>query len=160
MKNALIFYLLIILSLTISSCISLDPPTVAYKDVQIKNLTIEETKIIFVLDVLNPNGIDLEADAYEYTLLIEDQELIKGKNPGFKLLANKKTEVLIPITFKFEKVFGSALKMAEYMLEGKSSIPYKFKGKFDVKAFNLVIPVPFESTGTIPLPDISPERLF
>jgi len=145
---------LVILSLplVLSSCVQPSPPKAEYLDYEITKMHLEGIVVHFYFDIENPNPLPIEIAQYSYTIYINDREFMKEVQPGFNLPASGKKRVTIPVTLRYESVFGTALSVLELVAQGKTSISFRIDGKISAGAMGVYVQTPLQASGTIPIP--------
>lgn len=145
MKNAF-FFLAAGLALNLTGCTSLmglKDPKAQIIDVKIQKLQMDGGILNLVCEIENPNAVDLQVDHIEYKLSLNQKELTSSEiSQPTKLLANQKTLVQIPISFKYADIFSGLGDL----LNAKP-VSYSVTGKAKMGLLTL----PFEKTGEIKL---------
>ncbi len=149
------FHLVAILSclaLTAISCVQPSPPKAQYIDYEITRVTLQGINVSFYFDVENPNPLPLDVSKYSYTIYINDREFLSENRSGFNLPANGKKRIAIPVTLRYESVFGTVSSVLELIAQGKKNISYRIEGEIHAGTMGITIGTPMKASGTIPLP--------
>jgi LEA14-like dessication related protein len=149
MKTGISFFVLVT-ALFLSGCASLTrdllkDPEVKILDFSVANITAESVSVNVKLNVNNPNPIPLKLDQVGYNLKLSGQQVTEGTfDQGVDIPASGASDVVIPLTFKFNAVgslIQSFLKKTitkEYEITGSAklglfSIPFNKKGEINLK---------------------------
>ncbi|MFH1429146.1 MAG: LEA type 2 family protein [Candidatus Margulisiibacteriota bacterium] len=143
----------------LTSCVELKSPTVEYLGHEVTNIDLQKAELRFDFMVDNPNPVTIDHATYDYKLFVNEQELISGEDAPLKLPASGAIKVSIPVTLEYARVFNTAQALMNSILQGKTSTPYRLTGKFTFSALGMSIDNPFETSGDIPLPQLSDIRL-
>ena len=143
------FLFLLIVLVFLVSCIGwiLEKPSFVLRGIIIKPRSFSEMTLLLRLEAKNPNHFDLTLRSFEYTVDLAEEEVAKGRleNP-FLLSSSSTTEIEVPVAVRF-KDLGASLKA---VLTG-GELPYKIKGKAEVRAFFTNVHFPFSKEGRIDL---------
>ncbi len=141
--------LFLFLFLFLASCLNwfLEKPTFTPKEVSITHISSSDFKVLFGVEVQNPNSFDIRLRALEYAISIHGQEIGKGRLEEEILIAGASTTLVrVPLQVKFRDLgipFGFALA-------GKA-LPYKIEGVAIIHARLGTATFPFSKTGEINL---------
>ncbi|MDY0132759.1 MAG: LEA type 2 family protein [Desulforegulaceae bacterium] len=124
-------------------------PEVKVSSIEITSLDFEKIDIDVELEVLNDNIYSVSIGMLDYSLKINENELLSGKqNKSIVLEAQTSTKVIFPLSLNFKKLFSSAVEVKD-----KDSIAYVFEGGVSINLPGGGNPrIPFLSTGEIPIP--------
>ncbi len=142
-------FLFLFFFLLLTSCLNwfLEKPTFTPKEISITRISSSDLKILFGVEVENPNSFDIRLKALEYAISVRDQEIGKGRLEEEVLITGaSKTMVRVPLLVKFKDLgipFGFALA-------GKD-LPYKIEGVAIIHARLGTATFPFSKTGEINL---------
>lgn len=126
-----------------STLLGLKEPKAQIKTVKIEKLQLDGGVLNLVCEVENPNSVDLQIDSIDYQLSLNEKNLTSSSlTQPTQLKANEKTEVLIPVSFKYSDVFAGIGDL----LNAKP-VTYKVEGKAKLG----ILTLPFEKTGEIKL---------
>jgi LEA14-like dessication related protein len=121
-------------------------PVVELKDVRLKGVGMEGGSLDVILDVYNPNDYRLDASKVTYRLFVDTAQIAMGEVNKLVTLENqKKTEVILPVTFTTRELFGAAAALTrtgsvDYRVVGDVTMatpfgsftrPYEGRGRFD-----------------------------
>jgi LEA14-like dessication related protein len=150
-----ILLVLILAGLTVAgtSCFQPSPPKAEYIDHEITNVHMQGIVVNFYFDVENPNPVPIDVSKYSYTIYIDNSEFLKESRAGFNLPANGKKRIAIPVTLRYDRVFGTALSVLELIAQGKKNISYRIDGELYAGAMGVTVGTPMKASGTIPLPE-------
>ncbi len=129
------------------SCLGwvVDNPSFALRGVDLRPLSLTEMKVLFDVEVQNPNRFDLTLNSFEYTIYLNNEEIGKG-NLEMEILipSSSTTRVQAPVAARFND-WNKTLKT---IITGKSLI-YKIEGKAGIKAFFGHHNFPFSQEGRL-----------
>jgi len=121
-------------------------PVVELKDVRLRGVGLQGGSLDVVLDVFNPNPYRLDASRVTYNLVVDTSHIAQGSVDKLVTLeTQKKSEVVLPVTFSTQQLIGAASAMqktgsVEYTITGEVTVatpfgnftrPYQGKGRFD-----------------------------
>ncbi len=138
-----------VLCLLLTSCLNwfLEKPTFTPKEVSITRISSSDLKVLFGVEVQNPNSFDIRLKALEYAISIHGQEIGKGRLEEEVLIAGSSTTLVrVPLLVKFRDLgipFGFALAGRD--------LPYKIEGVAIIYARLGTATFPFSKTGEINL---------
>lgn len=150
-----LFVLSLILSLSalaLSSCFQPAAPKAEFVEYKISNVTLEGIEAHFFFNISNTNPLPIDVSWYSYKVYINDREFLSEKQGGFNIPANGKKLISIPVTLRYEQVFGTALSVLELIAGGKDSISYRIEGSINAGTMGITVSTPIKASGTIPLP--------
>jgi len=147
--------LLLVGWIVLPGCVSLQPPSVEFQDVVVRNIDLKKATLDFRFKIKNPNPIDIDHAHYNYVLHINDHEFIRGDKIKLKVPANKTFTTVIPVILYYQKLFRTTEALTQAILKGKRNLPYRLSGAVTFSAMSLSLDVPFDSQGDIPLPKLS-----
>lgn len=144
------FILFIMMFLTLSSCAYLaarfgQKPEVALQQVYIKDANFMAATLVFVLDVKNPNKIDLNIDRVDYEIQLDGQSFAKTSiDQKITLKSESVTKVEVPLPFQYLQLAGGLAKALQgqdvaYVFSGNAkvsglSVPFTQKGVFNMNS--------------------------
>ena len=121
-------------------------PTVHFAGSQIKNASLYDASIDFLIRVDNPNPISLPVQGLNYTVDINGKKMLSGSaQPGIEIAAKAGTELTVPIVVRYEEFLDGLQQLMH-----EDSFTYSIKGDVDLGFFKL----PYEAGGTIALPKL------
>ncbi len=138
--------------LILTSCVEPSPPKAEFVDYKIAAITPQGIRVDFLFNVENSNPLGIDISSYSYKVYINEQEFLSETRRGFNLPANSKKSIEIPVTIRYERLFGTAVSVLERIAKGEDTISYHIEGKINTKVADIVFGTPFKSSGTIPLP--------
>ena len=121
-------------------------PVVELKDVRLRGIGLQGGSIDVVLDVFNPNPYRLDASRVTYKLSVDTTQIAEGAvNKLVTLETQRKSEVVLPVTFSTQQIIGAASALqktgsVDYTIAGEVTVatpfgnftrPYQGKGRFD-----------------------------
>ena len=141
---------LILLVLLFAGCAGLEKhiqtPTVHYAGSEIKDTSLYEATIDFLIRVDNPNPISLPINGLSYTVDVNGKKILSGSaQPGKQVPAKASLDLAVPVTVRYEEILDSLQELMH-----KDTFEYAVKGDIDMGFFKL----PYDASGTIPLPDL------
>jgi len=147
----LILLIWIIIFLIIGGCSIpfqqlIDPPSLTYEGIYLKNTSLFEVTHVFKFRISNTNPMGLSIRNITYNLKMNNEKFIKGMlDRDINLKAIGASNVELPITFSYLDVFGYSSEFIasdniRYDLSGTIgagpfAVPYHLKGIFDVPKF-------------------------
>ncbi len=143
-----------------AACASLiKEPRVALAEVAVESLTLSGATIRVELEVENPNGFGLDAQALEYTFFFQAagsgaggeadgwRTLTSGRTvEAVNLPANGTVNVPVSIPFRFRELQAAATNLLS-----DGALRYRFEGAFTVGSPVGDLRVPFDRTGLLDL---------
>ena len=125
-------------------------PTLAFKDAQLAEVSLEGATVNLVVSVDNPNSQGISLAETDYQLQIEGNQLVAGKPPaGITIPANGKMDVTLPATVKFSEL-GSSLAA----LFSKHTVGYAASGHLGIQTPIGILALPIEKQGQLDLPRV------
>ncbi len=125
----------ILAATSLAACASLDlsamirKPTAEVVGFQIETLSFEGAGLRLDVKVTNPNGIGIELAGFDYSLLIEGSELVKGAvDHRVALRANGSSVIPVPVSFRYEAMLAAVRALAD-----KDESPYELTVGFTFK---------------------------
>lgn len=137
--------LLFAFSIFLMSCLSwiLEMPSFVLRGVILSPSSFTEMNLLLGLEVQNPNRFDLTLKSFECTIYLKNEEIGKGRLENEILIpSSSTTQIQVPIVAKF-KDLGGSLKA---IFTG-GDLPYKIKGKADVRTAFGSLNFPFSKEG-------------
>ncbi len=111
----------------LSACASLDlasmirKPTAEVVGFEVERLTFEEAGLRLDVKITNPNPVGIELAGFDYSLVIEGAELVKGAVDGkVALRANGSSVIPVPVSFRYTELFAAARALTD-----KDESPYE-----------------------------------
>ncbi len=144
-----------LLSLLVSACASIPTskpiaPKVTVASVVPKNLSLSGTKLLFTLDVANPNSYDLPMEQLEFAASFDNQKIANGTSEkAVTIPANGQAQVEVVVVAKLSKFFGQLRSM---LSSQDFSLDYQVTGF--VKLANWPLKIPFNVVGEIDEPEL------
>jgi LEA14-like dessication related protein len=119
-------------------------PTVEYRGMSVKAMTLFDGTFVFSFNVMNPNPIGVPLDQVTYAVKIDGRDFIKGNlDQKIALPGNGTAGVNIPVGINYMDFFKSLMEFSK-----KDQLAYDVSGTVLVYGFTL----PFHVTGTVPVP--------
>ncbi|HEX7675816.1 MAG TPA: LEA type 2 family protein [Bdellovibrio sp.] len=144
------FALFLMMAVALSSCTYLavrfgEKPEVALEQVYIKDANFLAATLVFVLDVKNPNRIDLNIDRVDYDIQLDGQSFAKTSiDQKIVLKSESVTKVEVPLPFQYLQLAGGLAKALQgqdvvYVFSGNAkvsglSVPFTQKGVFNMNS--------------------------
>ncbi len=117
--------LAILVAAAVAGCESLESairkPTVEVAGFVIERLSFEDAAVRLDLKITNPNPIAIELAGFDYSLVIEGSELVKGtvdKKVGLR--AGGSSVIPVPMSFRYDSMFAAVRALAD-----KDETPYQ-----------------------------------
>ena len=121
-------------------------PEVDLRDVRVTAMSLADATLAFDLDIRNPNPLGLSMKGLTYQLDLEDETFFSGNHDErLRIGANDSSRLTLPFTFGYADVVDSLSA-----LRGNEQINYRISGKAKFGPFT----VPYEHTGTLPVPTV------
>ncbi|MDD5382914.1 MAG: LEA type 2 family protein [Candidatus Margulisbacteria bacterium] len=152
MKKLILIPVLFLISFILTSCVEPKAPTAEYLNYEISRVTLEGIEVNFNFDVSNPNPLPVDVSKYAYKVYINNNEFLSENRPGFNLPANNKKRIVIPVSIRYDRLFGSAAAVLQQMAQGTDKIDYRIEGSVSAGAMGVTVGTPIKASGTIPLP--------
>lgn len=140
-------------ALFLSACASTETmiaaPAVQLKSVELSKIGFNQQTFLLGFDVSNPNSFPLPVRSVKYRLLLDDKSFANGETLGnFTVPAHSEDQFVLSVNVNFldsatqltSLLRGGVPEFVEYELQGSLAIDIPF-----------VRPVPFASTGVIPV---------
>lgn len=146
---------IVVFVLSFAGCAGLEKhiqtPTVHFAGSKIKNASLYDASIDFLIRVDNPNPIALPIHGLNYTVDINGTKMLSGSaQPGTELAAKTDTELTVPVVVRYEEFLDGLQQLVR-----EDSFTYSIKGDIDLGFFKL----PYNAGGTIDLPDLPQVKL-
>ena len=151
-KKILLVSILACLALAVTSCVQPSPPKAKYIDYEITTVHLQGIVVNYYFDVENPNPLPIDVSKYSYTIYINNRVFLKESRAGFNLPANSKKRITIPVTLRYDRVFGTAQSVLQLIAQGKDNISYRIDGEIHAGTMGVTVGTPMKASGTIPLP--------
>jgi LEA14-like dessication related protein len=130
MKN----FFIITFFLALCSCASLlgnvvEKPKVDLDHVAIKDANLKGATLMFVVNVENPNQMDLKVDQINYKIFVNNKEISNAKTEeAVNVPGKSKAQVKIPLPIEYTKIFSDLKEVlfsdsATYKIEGDAKFP-------------------------------------
>ena len=111
----------------LAACASLDlssmirKPTLEIVGFEVERLTFEEAGLRLDVKVTNPNGVGIQLAGFDYSLVIEGAELVKGAvDHKVSLRANGSSVIPVPVSFGYKDLFAAVRALGD-----KDESPYE-----------------------------------
>lgn len=143
----------LVAALFLSACASTEmmiaAPTVQLKSVELSKVSFNQQTFLLGFDVSNPNGFPLPVKAVRYRLLFDDKSFSQGETRGnFTVPARGEDHFDLSVNVNF---FDSATQLTSLLRGGMPDhVEYELQGSLSID-IPFVKPVPFSSTGVIPV---------
>jgi len=122
------------LFLSLCSCASLvggivEKPKVDLERVDLKDTNLKGTTLLFVVNVENPNEMDLKVDQINYKIFVNNKEISRAKtDEAVKVPGKSKAQIKIPLPIEYTKIFSDLKEVlfsesASYKIEGDAQFP-------------------------------------
>jgi len=120
--------------LGLCSCASIlgsvvEKPKVDLDQVKIRRADLNGATLVFLVNVENPNSIDIKVDEINYTIFVNNKELSRARTEkAVNVPANSKAQVEIPLPVTYSKIFSNLKDLmfadtATYKIEGDAKFP-------------------------------------
>lgn len=138
------------LLLAVSGCATLQQlvktPEVTYERLTIRDMSLAESTLVFHLHAVNPNPVGIRLNSLTYNLKVNNKDLLSGVlDKDVALKANGTTEVSVPVTLNYFKVFAS---VSDFM--AARQIDWDLSGTFQIMGLQF----PYHAKGELPLPTL------
>lgn len=121
-------------------------PTVKYAGNQIKNMSLYDATIDFVIHLDNPNPISLPVQGLSYNVDINNKKMLSGSaQPGTQIPAKSGIDINLPVVIRYEEFLDGLQQLMH-----QDAFAYAIKGEIDVGFFK----VPYNASGNIALPKL------
>jgi LEA14-like dessication related protein len=128
-------------------------PTIVFDSVEIKNVTMEKTDVVFDYLVDNPNSFAINNVLADYELFLKGNSTAVGKDMKFTIPANAKSKLQLPLEINYVHVFKSAEALTKAILSGEKTIPFQLDITFKIDLKGLKFQIPISTKGELPLPE-------
>lgn len=119
-------------------------PKIDVAKIYFQDTTALSTTMVFVLNVTNPNKIDLNIEDMTYEIQLDDKEFAKSHvDKKTKIPAGETAKVEVPLPVNFLKAIGGIAKVLAgedvgYQIQGSAkvsgfTVPFSEKGQFNMK---------------------------
>lgn len=144
MKKALLIPLVILAGCSsFNKFKNMEKPKAKLESVDVKNVDIKGAKMLFNVEVENPNDFALKVDSVKYEVEIGGRKMsTEAITTPSEVAAKSKAIVPLPLTLQFADVFSS---IGDFLRNEKTT--YRLKGSARVGIFSL----PFDETGEFQL---------
>jgi LEA14-like dessication related protein len=134
---------------------AVQPPTLAYRSVEVTALDFDGATLAFDFRLANPNPFGLEVAGVQYWLQVEEQVVVRGTVPGgVKIPAAGE----VPVRFTARLRFAEVPRLAALVARG-GQVTYTVGGRVDVSTPIGLLAVPASHTGHLDLPVLPAFRL-
>lgn len=118
-----------------------EEPKVRLDQVYANKVDLSGAHLLFVLEVENPNPVDIKIDELDYSISLFNKKLADGKAAeGLKVPARSTANIELPLPIKFEQLFNN---LAEAL--SASEVPFKVEGQAKSGWFKF----PFTKEGSV-----------
>lgn len=118
-----------------------EEPKVRLEEVYTSKVDFSGAHLMFVLEVENPNPVDIEIDELDYSIALFNKQFSEGKvAEGLKVPARSKANIELPLPVKFETLFAN---LADAL--GSTEVPFKIDGQAKSGWFKF----PFSKEGSV-----------
>ncbi|WP_413575134.1 LEA type 2 family protein [Bdellovibrio sp. HCB290] len=118
-------------------------PEIDLANIHFENTTPLSTTMVFVLNVKNPNKIDLNVEELSYEIQLDQKEFAKARSDKqIKIPAGQSAQVELPLPVNFLKAVGGITKVLSgqdvgYEITGEAKVsgiklPFNEKGLFNM----------------------------
>jgi len=126
-------------------------PEVTYKSISVGKVSMDLLELTPTFNVANPNAFSIPVDTISYELSLNNEKMLEGESAEIGTLpASGDKDVTLSIGLTQE-----TLTSLQQLLFKDKKLDYQIKGS--VEAMN--IPIPFEESGTLYVPDITVREL-
>ncbi len=132
----------------------LQKPTIVFDSVEIKNVTMEKTDVVFVYIVDNPNSFAINNVLADYELFLKGNSTAVGKDVKFTIPASSKSKLKLPLEINYVHVFKSVEELTKAILGGAKTIPFQLDITFKIDLKALKFQIPISTKGELPLPEV------
>jgi len=131
--------------------INIEKPAVSLSEVKLIAISLTKVDLAIGLAVDNPNPVAIELAGFDYKLVIEGNDFIKGtKNEPVNIEAAKEKIIFVPVSFAFADV-----KKLSDSLVNKDEFNYEINAVAHIKLPVLgVQKFPSSIKGTLPVPQL------
>jgi LEA14-like dessication related protein len=129
-------------------------PQVSIQSVQLREASLSEAQLDFLLNIDNPNPLGIAMQGLSYNLKLDSKQLFDGRSgERVQVPANGSATVALPFVVDYEELLGGL-----GALRNTRSVAYELSGEVDLGLLSL----PYRKQGkiTLPrLPQVQVERL-
>jgi|GEM_PF-1136185 len=129
-------------------------PKLRFKEMSLKSLSFSAIDVDFLFALDNPNPVSVKLASFGYALGLQGVEILKGtQNDGLKLEARGESELAIPLSLTYARIFELVAAS-----KGKDNLDYSIGGQLGFNTPVGVAHVPFQHRGAFPVlhaPDFS-----
>ena len=133
-------------------------PRVSVKDVSLAGVSWDAVDVDFILQIDNPNPIEVTFDSFRYALELDGQPFLKGdQNTGVPFKAYGTSEARLPLKLAWAQVFTAIPAVKK-----KSKVPFKLSGDLGFQTPLGHVDVPWSKIGSVPKlepPEVVPAGL-
>jgi LEA14-like dessication related protein len=129
-------------------------PTIVFDTVEIINVTMQKTDVVFVYIVDNPNSFAISNVLADYELFLKGNSTAVGKDVKFAIPANSKSQLKLPLEINYVHVFKSAEELTKAVLAGEKTIPFRLDITFKIDLKVSKFQIPISTKGELPLPEV------
>jgi LEA14-like dessication related protein len=143
----------LLMAMFLSACASTETmvaaPNVQLKTVELSKVSINQQTFLLGFDIGNPNAFALPVKAIKYRILFDDKSFADGETRGnFTVPARGNDQFVLSVNVNF---LGSAAQLTSLLHGGVPDyVDYELQGSLAID-IPFVRPVPFSSTGVIPI---------
>ncbi|GEM_PF-2782751 len=118
-----------------------EEPKVRLDHVYTNKVDFSGAHLMFVLEVENPNPVDIKIDELDYSISLFNKKFADGKAAeGLKVPARSKANIELPLPVKFDQLFNN---FADAL--SASEVPFKVEGQAKSGWFKF----PFAKEGSV-----------
>lgn len=89
-------------------------PVLSVTDMRVTGFDFREVEMTFDVTVDNPNAVELQMEAYDYSLAIDGKRFVSGhQNRQSRIEASGESTFRVPVTLNFKEVYSAAESLAE-----------------------------------------------
>ncbi len=129
-------------------------PKLKFKNLALRSIDFSKVDVDFLFALDNPNPVSVKLASFGYALGLEGVEILKGTQAdGFKLEARGESELAIPLSLTYQRIFELV-----GAVKGKDQLGFSVAGEVGFNTPVGVARVPFREEGKFPVvhtPDIS-----
>lgn len=118
-------------------------PKVELKNVEVKEAGFQDARLLFNLEVQNPNAREIAVDQLNYIIKLNGKKFTEGTaNENLKVGANSSAVIGLPVKVKYSDLASSLADLMKNRL-----INYELEGDVKLGLFS----IPFEKLGVVEL---------
>lgn len=152
MKIQLFLALILLVSVSLFSCKpNIEKPVINYNGFEVKEFKLDHVSLDLKLEIYNPNNIDIHQTKLNYELLIDGILLSEGNDIPLKLLAEKKTDISLPVILYYKEFLKTSKSLIAAFITGKESLPFVLNTEFEFDFLMIKIKIPKKITSEIKL---------